>query len=103
MAKPSVIEARKAAAMEDLAARLTAIESHLTGGAIEPGVLMTSEIEPIGPKFNEIKAEVSAIKEDLAVLKAGMTFGEKVDAALAAIQSKLDAALARQPKSAAKD
>lgn len=68
MAKPSVIEARKAAAMEDLAARLTAIESHLTGGSPDGG-----------PSNADVLAR------------------------LAAIESKLDAALARQPKSAAKD
>lgn len=68
MAKPSVIEARKAAAMEDLRDRLTAIENHLTGGSPEGG-----------PSNADILAK------------------------LAALETKLDAALARQPKSAAKD
>lgn len=69
MAKPSVLEARKAAAMEDLATRLTAIETHLTGGSPAEG----------GPTNADILTKLTAL------------------------ESKLDAALARQPKSAAKD
>lgn len=110
MAKPSIIEARKAAAMESLAERLSAIENHLTGGASAlPGELKSMEVEPIGPKLDALRdaiteavnahvtLEVVSIRPGIEAAIADVRavglgeLAEKFAAMLAPIRERLDA------------
>jgi len=90
LAKPSIIEARKAAAMETLAERLSAIENFLTGGnPPTPGVLTASEVAPVGPMLDALRdAIVDVVRVEVRSAKQGTA--ELIADALAPVKAKLD-------------